>query len=152
MNLLRRWLLLAAAVSVVPGAASGAQTVEGRVDAIFAEPIAVHAGGGITWRLGTYLRSGVVAGLGATEAGASGRIDFVNRFHLDPFRESRYGPYAGGGVSTRFDDNRKGRVFLLLIVGVDGPVSRGVTTSFEAGLGGGARLGVLIRRATPERR
>jgi hypothetical protein len=82
----------------------------------------------------------------------SGRVDFINRFHLDPFRESRYGPFAGGGISTRFDHNRTGRVFLLLIVGVDGPVSRGVTTSFEAGLGGGARLGVVIRRATRERR
>lgn len=147
-----RILLVAGAVSVASGAESGAQTLEGRVDAIFAEPSAVHAGAGVTWRLGTYLRSGVVAGIGAAGSGASGRIDFVNRFHLDPFRENRYGPYAGGGVSARFDDNRTGRVFLLLIVGVDGPVARGVTTSFEAGLGGGARLGVVIRRATPERR
>ncbi|MGK2962466.1 MAG: hypothetical protein ACSLFK_10020 [Gemmatimonadaceae bacterium] len=145
-------VLLAAAVSIVPAAAARAQTAEGRVDAIFAEPNAVHAGAGVTWRLGTYLRSGVVAGIGATEAGVSARLDFVNRFHLDPFRESRYGPYAGGGVSTRFDDGRTGRVFLLLIVGVDGPVARGVTTSFEAGLGGGARIGLVIRRATPERR
>lgn len=152
MNALARAMLLAAAVSFGPGVGAGAQTLEGRVDAIFSAPAAVHAAAGLTWRVGTYLRSGVVAGMGATKGGASGRIDLVNRFHLDPFRESRYGPYAGGGVSTRFDNDRKGRVFLLLLVGVDGPVSRGVTTSFEAGLGGGARIGMTIRRATPERR
>ncbi len=139
-------------VTLIPGGAIGGQTLEGRMDAIIAEPSAVHAGAGATWRLGTYLRSGLVGGIGATEAGVSGRIDFINRFHLDPFRESRYGPYAGGGVSTLFDKNRTGRVLLLLIVGVDGPVVRGATTSFEAGLGGGARIGVVIRPATPERR
>jgi hypothetical protein len=89
--------------------------------------------------------------MGASRDGLSGRIDLLNRFHLDPFRESRWAPYAGGGLSGRFDNGRE-RVYLLLIVGVDGPVSRGLTTSFEGGLGGGGRLGVTIRRAAAERR
>ncbi len=129
-----------------------AQTPEARIDAIASDPAAIHAGFGVTTKAGTYLRTGVVAGLGASENGISGRIDFVNRFHLDPFRESRWAPYAGGGLSARFDDGARSRLYALIILGVDGPVARGLTTSVEAGLGGGARLGIVIRRAAQERR
>jgi hypothetical protein len=129
-----------------------AQSVEARIDGIVANPAAIHAGIGITGVTGTYLRSGIVAGIGESKNGISGRVDFVNRFHLDPFREHKWAPYAGGGLTTRFDDNRRTRVYLLLIAGVDGPVTNGLTTSIEAGLGGGGRIGVIIRRATAERR
>lgn len=125
---------------------------EARLDAIFSETSAVYAGMGLTIPTGTYLRSGLVAALGSSRDALSGRLDLVNRFHLDPFRESRWAPYAGGGLSARFDDNRKGRVYLLIFAGVDGPVSRGLTTSFEAGLGGGGRIGVIVRRAAAKRR
>lgn len=129
-----------------------AQTLEGRLDAIASRTPAIHAGIGVTTRLGTYLRSGMVAGVGASRDGLSGRIDLVNRFHLDPFRESRWAPYAGGGLSARFDEGHRARTYLLLTIGVDGPVRRGLTTSVEAGLGGGGRLGIAIRRAAAERR
>ena len=123
-----------------------------RVDAIIAERSAVHAAAGFSVTTGTYLRSGLEAGIGASEHGISGRLDFVNRFHLDPFRESRWAPYAGGGLTARFDDNAKSRVYLLVLFGVDGPAKRGLSTSFEAGFGGGGRVGVVIRRTTAERR
>ena len=126
--------------------------MEGRIDGIAANPAAIHAGAGVTFTTGTYLRSGIIAGIGASKSGISGRIDFVNRFHLDPFREHKWAPYGGGGITTRFDDNRKTRVFLLLIAGVDGPVKNGLGTSIEAGLGGGARIGIAIRKAKAERR
>lgn len=129
-----------------------AQTPEGRIDAIASDPAAIHAGLGVTTKAGTYLRTGIVGGLGASGDGISGRIDFINRFHLDPFRESKWAPYAGGGLSARFDDNARSRLYALLILGLDGPVARGLTTSVEAGLGGGARLGIVIRRAAQERR
>jgi hypothetical protein len=74
------------------------------------------------------------------------------RFHLDPFREHKWAPYGGGGVTMRFDDNRRTRVYLLLIAGIDGPDKKGVGTSIEAGLGGGARLGVILRKTKAERR
>ena len=72
--------------------------------------------------------------------------------HLDPVRDSRWGPYAGGGLGVRFDEDRRSRRYLLVLAGIDGPVSSGLTASFEAGLGGGGRIGVILRRAEKERR
>ena len=126
--------------------------VEGRVDAIVADTPALHAGAGVIFTVGTYLRSGIVGGLGSSRDGLSGRIDVINRFHLDPFRESRWAPYAGGGLSARFDRGNKSRGYLLILIGVDGPAGGGMTPSIEAGLGGGGRIGVSIRRAAAERR
>jgi len=40
----------------------------------------------------------------------------------------------------------------LLLAGLDGPIGNGMTPSVELGLGGGARIGVILRRATGERR
>jgi len=102
--------------------------------------------------MGTYVRSGLDAAIGTSEHGISGRIDLVNRFHLDPFRQHKWAAYAGGGLTARFDDNRSNRLYLLFFAGIDGPASRGFGTSIEAGLGGGARLGVILRKTTKERR
>lgn len=126
--------------------------LEARLDAIISRYTAIHAGLGFTTPLGTYLRSGLDGAIGASENGASGRIEFVNRFHLDPFREKRWAPYAGGGIGARFEADRRTREYLFIIAGLDGPVKRGITTSVEAGLGSGGRIGVIIRRAATERR
>jgi hypothetical protein len=128
------------------------QTIEGRIDAIAANPAAIHAGAGFTIPLGTYVRSGLDAAIGSSENGISGRLDWMNRFHLDPFRQHRWALYAGGGLTARFDDDRANRVYLLILAGIDGPQSHGIGTSVEAGLGGGGRIGVIIRHATAERR
>lgn len=101
---------------------------------------------------GTYVRTGIVAAAGASRNGASSRVDGFARFHLDPFRESRWAPYGGAGLSTRFDEGSRPRAYVLAFAGIDGPVQHGLTTSFEAGLGGGARLGVILRQAVAERR
>lgn len=135
-----------------PSQQSPKVAMEARIDAIISSNSAVHAGLGFTTPAGTYLRTGLVAAAGASENGISGRIDFVNRFHLDPFRESRWAPYAGGGLSSRFDNDRQARFYLLVFAGVDGPATRGLAASVEAGLGGGGRIGVIIRRAAAERR
>jgi hypothetical protein len=139
------------ALALLPANAES-QSIEGRIDGIADGPPAVHAGAGFTVRAGTYLRSGVIGAIGASRDGISGRVDFINRFQLDPFREHRWAPYSGGGLTARFDDNRSNRFYLLLIAGIDGPATRGLTTAIEAGLGGGARLGVILRHATAERR
>lgn len=131
---------------------SAAQTVEGRIDGIFAGPPAIHAGVGITQPLGTYVRAGIVGAIGESSDGVSGRGDVFARFHLDPFRQHRWAPYAGGGLTARFDADRRTRYYLLILAGVDGPAANGIATSIEAGLGGGGRIGVTIRRATAERR
>ena len=146
-----RVFALAGALLVSPATVS-AQTPLARFDVIIANESAAHAGAGVAFRTGTYLRSGIEAALGASREGMSGRVDLVNRFHLDPFRESTWAPYAGGGLTARFDDDSKSRLYLLVLFGVDGPAKRGLSTSFEAGFGGGGRIGVVIRRASAERR
>lgn len=126
--------------------------IAARIDALAAGPAAVHVGAGFTVRTGTYLRSGIDAAAGASGDGPSGRIDLVNRFHLDPFRQSRWAPYGGGGAGIRFDEGRRSRPFVLVFAGIDGPVARGMSASFEAGLGGGGRIGMIIRQAGAGRR
>lgn len=123
-----------------------------RLDAIVARVSAVQAGFGLTMVAGTYVRSGIVGGLGFSRDGLSGRLDGLVRFHLDPFRQSRWAPYGGAGISGRFDRVTGARAYLLVVAGLDGPIRNGMTPSVELGLGGGARLGVILRRATGERR
>jgi len=146
--------MIAATSAFVAANTAQAQKVapEAGIDLIFSGVEAIHARLGVMVPAGTYLRAGLVGGLGSSRDGLSGRIDVVGRFHLDPFRESRWAPYAGGGLTTRFDEGSKARGYLLIVFGIDGPSSGGMTTSVEAGLGGGGRIGIFIRRANAERR
>lgn len=126
--------------------------IEGRTDAIFSKIPTAQAGIGISMFGGTYVRTGVVGAIGANEEGVTGRTDGFVRFHLDPFRQSRWAPYGGAGLSGRYDAGSRPKAFLLVFAGVEGPVRNGLTTSLEAGLGGGARIGVMLRQAVAERR
>lgn len=135
-----------------PRPVSRSVTPEVRVDGIIARLSAVHFGAGFTLGAGTYLRTGVTGAVGFSRNGLSGRVDGLARFHFDPFRQSRWAPYGGGGLSGRFDRGEKARAYIVLLLGLDGPVYNGATPSFELGLGGGARVGVIVRRAAAERR
>lgn len=126
--------------------------VEGRIDAIFSKKPTAQAGIGLSMFGGTYVRTGIVAAIGANEKGVTGRTDGFVRFHLDPFRQSSRAPYGGAGLSGRFDAGSRPRAYVLVFAGIDGPVRNGLTTSFEVGLGGGARIGVILRQAVAERR
>jgi hypothetical protein len=131
---------------------------EYRLDALVAHTTGVEAGLGVTVPAGLYIRSGVVAGIGAGRHGAEGRTDLVSRFSLDPFRQSRWAPYAGAGISGRYRSARDGgsAAYLLVFLGVEGPLSLGRTSgfvpAFEFGLGGGARFSVILRRGVNARR
>jgi hypothetical protein len=132
--------------------------VEGRLDGIFARTPGVEAGLGLTVPNGIYVRSGLVAGVGVGRHGVEGRTDFVSRFSLDPFRQSRWAPYAGGGVSGRYRSELDGgsRGYLMIFLGVEGPLPLGRTEGWvpavEVGLGGGARVAVIFRRGINARR
>lgn len=144
---------ICAAMSVAAraeGQQAPAAQLEARVDAFTGDPWTVHAGAGITAPLGTYVRFGVVGGVGAGGEGLSGRADLIARFTLDPFRERRWAPYAVGGISARFDD--RSRQFLLLMAGVEGPVRGGLAPAVEFGFGGSFRFGVALRQGVPRRR
>jgi hypothetical protein len=127
-------------------------SIEGRIDGIAASTSAVQAGIGLTSVAGTYVRTGIVGAIGASKNGVSGRADAFARFHLDPFRESNWAPYGGAGLSTRLEQGERTRPYVLVFAGIDGPIRNGLTTSIEAGLGGGGRIGIILRRAVARQR
>jgi hypothetical protein len=132
--------------------------LEGRLDAIVARTGGVEAGLGVSVPAGIYVRSGLVAGIGAGRHGVEGRTDLFARFSLDPFRQSRWAPYGGAGVSGRYRSKLDGgsRAYLLVFLGLEGPLpfgrTSGIVPAFEVGLGGGARFGVILRRGINARR
>lgn len=132
--------------------------LEGRLDGIFAKSGGVEAGFGVSVPTGLYVRSGLVAGIGVGRHGVEGRTDVISRFSLDPFRQSRWAPYGGGGISGRYRSKLDGgaKAYLLVFVGLEGPLPLGRTSGWvpaiEVGLGGGARIGFVLRRAINARR
>lgn len=131
---------------------------EGRIDALVSEHTAVHAGLGMSVPAGLYVRAGLVLGAGIGRHGLDTRSDLIGRFTFDPLRQSRWAPYGGGGVSARYNSTADGgaKAYLLFFLGVEGPVPFGRTggwvPALEAGLGGGARFGVILRRGVHARR
>ena len=129
-----------------------------RLDGLFARSSAVEGGFGVTIPAGIYVRNGLIAGLGAGRHGLEGRTDLVTRFSFDPFRESRWAPYGGAGLSGRYRPAADGgsRGYLLIFLGIEGPLAAGSASgwvpAFEIGLGGGARIGFILRRGITGRR
>ena len=159
-------LALALALALTLGLpASGAAQInqqplqaEGRLDAIVAHTAGVEAGFGLSVPAGIYMRTGLVAGIGAGRHGLEGRTDLISRFSLDPFRQSNWAPYGGAGISGRYRSRLDGgsRAYLLVLLGVEGPLplgqTSGIVPAFEVGLGGGARFAVILRRGINARR
>jgi hypothetical protein len=159
-SLLRVTLGLALALPVAAAAQINQQQlqVEGRLDAIIARTTGVEAGLGLSVPAGIYMRSGLVVGIGAGRHGLEGRTDLISRFSLDPFRQSNWAPYGGAGISGRYRSTLDGasRAYLLVFLGVEGPLplgrTSGIVPAFEVGLGGGARVAVILRRGINARR
>jgi hypothetical protein len=138
---------------------SGAQSqspptyVEYRADAIFGRGTSAEGGLGAVFPLGTYVRLGVDAAGGATwrdaQTRASGRVDGIARFLLDPFREAPFGFSLGGGLSVPYvrGDTRV-RPYLTAVVDIEGRQRGRLTPAFQIGLGGGTRVGVVVRSST----
>ena len=163
--MLRQFLTLVVVVGL--GAFDGraaAQTpeqavqTEWRLDGLFARTSGVEGGLGVSVPTGIYVRNGIVGGVGVGSHGVEGRTDLVSRFSLDPFRQSRWSLYGGGGISGRYRTTADGgaHAYLLILVGLEGPLPLGRTSgwvpAFEVGLGGGARVGVIVRRGLNARR
>lgn len=126
-----------------------------RADVVLARATALQGALGLTLPLGNYVRLDGVAGAGVERSGdasrTSARGDLVGRFLLDPFRQSRWSGYAGGGISALRSEG-EWRGYLLAVAGVEGPGARNLLPSLEIGLGGGARIGIVLRGAAPDRR
>jgi hypothetical protein len=120
------------------------------VDAIVARRPAVHAGVGLEVPVSSYARAeGVLAAGGRFGSGGpvfSARADALVRFVLDPFVQLARSPYAAGGVSVRRERGDT-RADLVALLGLQLRPRRGYVPSVELGLGGGVRIGAVLRRA-----
>lgn len=129
---------------------------EVRADFVDARVPAAHIGLGFSVPASTYVRLGVVAAAGQAwsngNATFAGRIDALARFVVDPFREFRWAPYGSGGVGAIYDGDEHWRAVLVGALGIEGPATGRVVPAFEVGFGGGARIGVSLRRAMQGRR
>jgi hypothetical protein len=126
-----------------------------RVDVIAGNQSSVQAGGGVQIPVGYYARIGVDVGAGvggpwrstSTHRSLDGRLDVLARFLIDPFRQTAYGFSLGGGISLRAEPGDRVRPLLLVAAELEGRrAASGWVPAVQVGLGGGVRIGVLLRR------
>lgn len=126
---------------------------EYRADAILGRGTAAQGGGGVSVPLGVYVRLAVDASAGATwhdgSTRGSGRVDAIGRFLLDPFREVPMALSLGGGVSVPYVAGQgQLRPYLVVVVDVEGRARGPFTPALQLGLGGGTRIGLVLRRSS----
>jgi hypothetical protein len=136
---------LAVALSYIPSV---------RLDVLGGDPTALQAGAGIGIPFSNYFSVGGTVGAGISSTGFSGRLDGFGTFQLDPYNQSEWHPYVGGGVTLRGDGGGPGtRTYLLAFIGANGPSTGSIAPGVELGFGGGVRLGVTMRfTGTPTHR
>jgi hypothetical protein len=127
---------------------------EVRADLIAGRQPAAQMGVGVQLPLGYYVRIGIVGAAGVrlddVSPRADARVDLLARFLLDPFRQSRYGLSVGGGLGLRTEPGDRVRPVLLVAADLEGRRSaRGITPALQVGLGGGVRVGLVLRRQGP---
>ena len=128
---------VAVAVSYVPSL---------RLDVLGGKPTALQAGAGIAFPFSNYFSVGGTLGAGISSTGFSGRADGFGQFSLDPYHQSEWEPYVGGGITVRADGGGPGtRTYLLAFIGANGPSTGTFAPGVELGFGGGVRLGVTMR-------
>jgi hypothetical protein len=134
-------------------ASAGAQTLqqpEIRLDVIGPSPYSVQPGAGGTIALGSYARASVNVGYAtrpdSMQIADRWRADLLGRFLFDPFRQRRWALSVGGGISFRR------RAYLAAIIDFEGPEISGWRPALQAGVSGGLRGGIVVRRAIQGRR
>ena len=124
-----------------------------RADLISGRQTLLQVAAGAQVPAGTYARVSVDAGIGPRlsphdSAGAlSGRIDLIARFLLDPGAASRYGLSVGGGLGVLFRPAERGTPVVIVAAELEGPRRKdgGWVPALQVGLGGGARVGLVLR-------
>ena len=155
MNSFARYALAVAALIAAPSlllAQRRPTTVpELRLDATSSHVPRLELSGGGVIPVGTYVRLALTAGAGVAlvddERRKSGRGDAIVRFELDPLKQHARGLYVGGGISVLAHDGSDPRGYLALVAGLELRQRAGWVPVLEAGLGGGARIGVALKPA-----
>ena len=128
---------VAVAVSYIPSL---------RLDMLGGNPTALQAGAALDLPFSNYFSIGAALGAGISSTGFSGRADAYGKFSLDPYHQSEWEPYVGGGATVRDDGGGPGtRTYLLGFIGANGPSTGSIAPGVELGFGGGVRLGVTLR-------
>jgi hypothetical protein len=122
-----------------------------RLDATSARIPRLDLSGGAVVPIGIYVRLALTAGAGVTKQDglyqAAARGDAIARFELDPLKQHTHGAYLGAGVSLLGRNGPHVRAYLALVAALELKQRAGWVPSIEAGLGGGARIGLGLRRA-----
>ena len=122
-----------------------------RLDATSARIPRLELSGGAVVPVGIYVRLALTAGAGMTKQNGlyqtAARGDVIARFELDPLKQHSRGAYIGGGVSLLGRNGPHVRAYLALVAALELKQRAGWVPSIEAGLGGGARLGLGFHRA-----
>jgi hypothetical protein len=129
---------------------------EYRVDAIDGRGATVQGGIGYTVPMGIYMRVAAIGAIGAQWRDGTtmlaGRTDVIARFLLDPFRQMPLALSFGGGVSVPYERGAVTRPYLTAVVDLEGRARKHLTPAVQVGLGGGARVGVVLRTSVLQRR
>jgi hypothetical protein len=152
------WLVALAAAATSAADAQGFRIrptaqPEIRAFASAASDWSVGAGVGFNVPAGYYLRVApmLIAGRRLTETPRDfARVEVVGRFSLDPFRQSRWGPWAGAGLAAEWERDVAGRALVVLALGTDLPGTAGWKPTVELAIGGGTRVSLgfkPVRRA-----
>ncbi len=109
-----------------------------------------HIAAGVHVSTGTYVRLVFLGGAGRSWhddiSGDSYRLEVQGRFHLDPFRNARFGLYGIGGVVSSHDPFADWQSRIVLGAGVDLPAHGRATWAIETALAGGFRVSIATRR------
>ncbi len=123
---------------------------EARLDAIAARTPSLQLGGGLNVPAALYVRLGatVAGGIahrdGVTHGAARGEV--IARFLLDPFAEFPLALYGLGGLSAMVDPFEHTRPRVVVGLGIESRVRNRRAIAAELSLGGGIRLGAVVRR------
>jgi hypothetical protein len=109
----------------------------------------LQVGAGVNLPLGYYVRFEIDGAGGVSRRDTvdhtSGRVDALARFLLDPFAESAWGLSIGGGMSALFASGARTHGYLVVVTDLEAPRIGVLIPALQVGLGGGVRVGVVIR-------
>lgn len=154
---MRRALALSFAFASLALSTAGAQRQrippygEMRAEGIFSSHAATAlAGGAVVVPAGTYTRISVGASVGAemrsSTTQAAGRAEVIARFLLDPLREMPWGLSLGGGLAVPYARDTRGvHPLMTAVVDVEGRRGNRFTPALQVGIGGGARVALVLR-------